>query len=249
MTITSITLPLDGVTLELLRIPPGKFMMGSPETEPGRFTNEGPQHLVRIAGEFYLGKHPVTQAQWRAVMGDNPSYFKGDDRPVECVSWEDCWKFCTIVNERTGPLTIRLPSEAEWEYACRAGTTTPFFYGETISPEQANFDGGFLKATHRGKTTRIGMFSANAFGLHDMHGNVQEWCDDRWHQNYDGAPSDGSVWTTDDYDGGGFTHVLRGGSWFSFADCVRSAYRNRHWANDRYNYVGFRPAANVMIDI
>ena len=220
--------------------------MGSPETEARRFANEGPRHLVRIAREFYLGKYPVTQAQWRAVMGDNPSHFKGDDLPVENVSWEECRKFCAVVDEKTGCLKIRLPSEAEWEYTCRAGTTTPFFYGETISTEQANFDGRFSETTHRGETTQIGMFPPNAFGLHDMHGNVQEWCDDRWHQNYDGAPSDGSVWTTDDYDGGGFTHVLRGGSWFSFANGVRSAYRNRHEASNRHNYAGFRLAAHVI---
>jgi formylglycine-generating enzyme required for sulfatase activity len=160
-------------------------------------SDEGPQHRVTIQS-FWMGKYPITQRQWQAVMGENPSYFKGDNRPVENVSWEDVVAFCQRLSEKTGK-TYRLPSEAEWEYACRAGTTTPFYFGETITTDLVNYHGEYPYAAapegvYREETTEVGIFPPNAFGLYDMHGNVWEWCADPWHDNYNGAPTDGSVW-------------------------------------------------------
>jgi formylglycine-generating enzyme required for sulfatase activity len=236
-----------GVPLELVLIPAGEFLMGSPESEPSRYDDEGPQHLVQIARPFYLGKYQVTQAQWRAVMGDNPSYFRGDNLPVENVSWEDCRRFCDTVGQRTGR-QVRFPSEAEWECACRAGTSTPSFFGETISTDQANYNGTRpygegLTGEDRQKTTPVGMFPPNAFGLYDMHGNVWEWCEDVWHDDYADAPNDGSAWTTGGQGGG---RVLRGGSWLSYVPNVRSACRIRGGADGRYDNDGFRLAAEVF---
>ncbi|NJM62144.1 MAG: formylglycine-generating enzyme family protein [Oscillatoriales cyanobacterium RU_3_3] len=173
-----------GILLEMVYIPGGTFMMGSPNSEAGRDDDESPQHQVTVSA-FYAGKYPITQAQWGAVMGDNPSYFKGEKRPVEQVSWYDAVEFCEKLSETTGK-TYRLLSEAEWEYACRAGTTTPFHFGETITPELVNYNGN--------ESTDVGSFPPNAFGLYDMHGNVGEWCSDKWLDNYDGAPTDGSSW-------------------------------------------------------
>ncbi|OAD22617.1 serine/threonine protein kinase, partial [Candidatus Thiomargarita nelsonii] len=188
---------VNGVAIEMVYVPGGTFLMGSPETEEGKYDDEGPQHQVTIA-PFYMSKYPVTQAQWQAVMGNNPSEFKGENRPVEQVSWDDAVAFCQKLSEITGK-DYRLPSEAQWEYACRAGTTTPFYFGETITTDLANYDGHFNYAsepegTYREETTSVGIFPPNAFGLYDMHGNLWEWCADPWHHNYQGAPSDGSVW-------------------------------------------------------
>jgi formylglycine-generating enzyme required for sulfatase activity len=168
-----------GVILEMVYIPGGTFMMGSSE-----YSSEKPQHKVTIQ-PFYMSKYPVTQAQWEAVMGNNPSWFKGENRPVENVSWHEAVAFCQRLSEMTGK-RYGLPSEAQWEYGCRAGTTTPFCFGETITTDLANYN--------RGETTDVGSFPPNAFGLYDMHGNVWEWCADPWHENYEGAPSDGRVW-------------------------------------------------------
>ncbi|MEB3825989.1 formylglycine-generating enzyme family protein, partial [Phormidium sp. CCY1219] len=203
----------QGIGLEMVRIPAGTFIMGSPQTESGRDKNEGPQHQVKVP-EFFIGKYPVTQAQWQAVMGNNPSYFTGDNLPVENVFWHDAVAFCEQLSEKTGRV-YRLPSEAEWEYACRAGTTTPFHFGETITPELANYNGNYPyaeeeKGEYRKKTTPVGNFPPNAFGLQDMHGNVWEWCQDTWHANYNGAPSDGSAW---DWGGDSGYRMRRGGSW------------------------------------
>ncbi len=166
--------------------PPGTFLMGSPPSEPQRWDDEQ-QHRVTLSKGFWLGVTPVTQAQWQAVMGSNPSHFQGDDRPVEEVSWDDCQEFCKRLAERDGQ-RYRLPTEAEWEYACRAGTTTPFHFGATLSTEQANYDGNYTygegkKGKYREETTPVGSFPANAWGLHDMHGNVWEWCQD-WYGPY-----------------------------------------------------------------
>jgi formylglycine-generating enzyme required for sulfatase activity/tRNA A-37 threonylcarbamoyl transferase component Bud32 len=214
----------NGVSLEMVKIPGGRFLMGSPETEAKR-DDEGPQHYVNVP-EFFMGKYTVTQAQWQAVMGNNPSYFKGKNRPVERVSWNDATEFCQKLSKKTGR-DYRLPSEAEWEYACRGGTTTPFYFGETITPELVNYNGRYTygngpKGKYRGETTDVGNFPPNSFGLYDMHGNVWEFCQDVWHDNYDGAPVDGSAWLN----GGNSSHrVCRGGSWFNYPRWCRSADR------------------------
>ncbi|RKZ36581.1 MAG: hypothetical protein DRQ49_17710 [Gammaproteobacteria bacterium] len=220
-----------GVTLDMVYIPGEKFTMGSPETEKGRESwqkgTESPQHPVTVPS-FFMGKYPVTQSQWQAVMGNNPSYFKGENRPVEKVSWHDAVKFCQQLSEKTGK-EYRLPSEAEWEYACRAGTTTPFYFGETITTDLANYNSNY--------TTDVGSFPPNAFDLYDMHGNVWEWCADAWHDNYEGAPSDGSIWEKEKGQ-----PVVRGGSWINDAEGVRAENRDRYSHDFRNYFVGFRLA-------
>ena len=245
----------NGVILEMVSIPGGSFVIGSPDGEKEREDGEGPQHRVTVP-EFFMGKYPVTQAQYQAVMGDNPSDFKGDNLPVESVFWYDAELFCKKLAERTGRL-YRLPREAEWEYACRAGTTTPFHFGETIAAELANYHSNNTYASEpkgefRGKTTPVGSFKvANAFGLFDMHGNVWEWCQDSWHENYQGAPTDGSAWIADksiDQD-----RVMRGGAWDDLPRYCRSGarnndspeFRNDGWRNSR----GFRVIAEVAADV
>ena len=196
--------------IPLALIPAGSFLMGSPEDEPGRSMAEGPQHKVTL-GSFFMAQTPITQAQWREVAGwqklerdlnPDPSNFKGANRPVEMVSWFDALEFCRRLSQRTGR-NYTLPSEAQWEYACRAGTTTPFHFGATISPDVANYDGNYTygtgsKGIYREQTTDVASFPANAWGLHDMHGNVWEWCLDEWHDSYEGAPTDGSAWMEGD---------------------------------------------------
>jgi eukaryotic-like serine/threonine-protein kinase len=215
-----------GVTLEMVEIPVGDFMMGSLAGEIGRSNSEEPQHRVNVAG-FFMGRFAVTQAQWQTVMGNNPSKFTGKNLPVERVSWNDAQAFCKKLNQQTGR-TYRLPSEAEWEYACRAGTTTPFHFGLTITPELANYDGNYThgsgpKGQHRKRTTPVGSFAANGFGLYDMHGNVWEWCLDHWHGDYTGAPTDGSAMVRGDSS----LKVLRGGCWDYNPWFCRSARRTR----------------------
>ena len=248
----------NGIQLEMVMIPSGSFMMGSPETEEGSNDDERPQHQVTIKA-FCLGKYQVTQAQWKAVAAFpqvnkelklDPSRFKGDGstsltnhRPVEQVSWEDAVEFCDRLSRHT-KRQYRLPSEAEWEYACRAGTTTPFHFGETITTDLVNYNGNYTygqgsKGVYRKETTEVGSFGvANNFGLYDMHGNVWEWCQDSWHSNYKGAPTDGSAWL--DNKESSNRKLLRGGSWsYNPADC-RSAYRYYY---DLVNYnhnIGFR---------
>ena len=244
--------PMDDIPLEMVYVPESEFLMGSPETELGRQENEGPQHKVKVSA-FHMSKYPITQRQWRVValldpvdmpLELNPSCFKGDDLPVERVSWNAALEFCKRLSRQTGDC-YRLPSEAEWEYACRAtqdGISIPFYFGETISTEQANYNGqeAYGKGetgVNREQTTTVGSFPANAFGLHDMHGNVWEWCDDVWHDNYEGAPINGSVWAQ----GGEPGHrVLRGGDWlFSPKDC-RSARRLHFSSGLDYILTGFR---------
>ncbi|NES00603.1 MAG: SUMF1/EgtB/PvdO family nonheme iron enzyme, partial [Symploca sp. SIO1B1] len=225
----------NGVTLEMVAIPRGKFMMGSPTSEKGRRESESPQHKVTVQ-PFFMGKYPVTQAQWKAVaalpkinrdLETEPSYFKGDNLPVEQVSWYDAVEFCARLSKKTEH-TYRLPSEAEWEYACRAGTTTPFHFGETITSELANYGGiktynSEPKGELRKQTTPVGHFQvANAFGLYDMHGTVWEWCADSGHDNYQGAPTDGSAWNNNNNN---HSRLLRGGSFIFFPAYCRSAYR------------------------
>jgi formylglycine-generating enzyme required for sulfatase activity len=237
--------------LELVAIPGGTFLMGSPEDEADRIEEEGPQHEVEIQ-PFFMGKYPVTQAQWRFVATQlpqiqqalipSPSRLVENNHPVARVSWLEVQEFCARMSVITGRI-CRLPTEAEWEYACRAGTTTPFHFGQTISPELANYDGNYAygqgkKGKYRYETSSVGSFRvANGFGLYDMHGNVWEWCLDHWHKNYKGAPTDGSTWiNSNDTD----SRVLRGGSW-SFDPCnCRSAYRRGSSTADRYYDFGFR---------
>ncbi|MEG4442781.1 bifunctional serine/threonine-protein kinase/formylglycine-generating enzyme family protein [Microcoleus sp. AT9_B5] len=231
----------NGITLEMMAIPGGSFVMGSPNTQAGRSNDEEPQHTVNVTS-FFMGKYEVTQEQWEAVMGNNPSYFKGGKLPVEQVSWNDAVQFCQKLSQKTGK-NYRLPSEAEWEYACRAGTTTPFYFGETITPDLVNYDGrdpygAASKGLYRAKTTDVGSFPPNAFGLYDMHGNVLEWCSDRYHSNYNGAPTDGTSWET----GTDGRRVQRGGSWSNNAVSCRSAYRLYDSAVSRWRLRGFRVA-------
>ncbi|GGA32113.1 formylglycine-generating enzyme family protein [Okeania sp. KiyG1] len=244
----------NGVTLEMVKIPAGRFLMGSPETEAKRRDSESPQHYVDVP-EFFMGKYLVTQAQWQAVMGkknfwqvimrtrneNNPSRFKGTNRPVERVSWNNATKFCQKLSQITGK-KYSLPTESQWEYACRARTSTPFYFGKTITSELANFNGNYTYADepegkYRQETTDVGIFPPNSFGLYDMHGNVWEWCADDWHDNYEGAPTDGSVWL----DGNDSYPLLRGGSWISYPYYCRSAYRSYDVRRDDLgNYIGFR---------
>jgi formylglycine-generating enzyme required for sulfatase activity len=228
-----------GVTLELVRIPAGTFIMGSPSYESMR-GNDEIQHAVTISRPFYMGIYEVTQAQWQAVMGNNPGFFRGGDHPVEQVSWDDALEFCRKLSAQTGR-KVRLPTEAEWEYACRAGTTTAFNTGGTISAEQANYDGDYTygggrKGVYRKKTTPVGIFPANAWGLYDMHGNVWEWCSD-WYGKYDRtAPEDPQGISSETY------RVIRGGSWHNNPGYFRSAFRYRSDPGNRSYDLGFRVA-------
>jgi formylglycine-generating enzyme required for sulfatase activity len=251
----------DGVSLPLIAIPAGEFVMGSPVDEPKRQDTEGPQHRVRLE-EFLMGQTPITQAQWRLVarlvppLGQrwerelplNPSQFSGqpdsDQRPVEQVSWQQAIEFCRRLSALTGDL-YTLPSEAQWEYACRAGTTTPFAFGETITPGLANYSANYTyanspKGEYRQQTTPVGSFPANAWGLKDMHGNVWERCLDHWHANYEGAPIDGSAWLNKHADASDMSRLLRGGSWDLLPRNCRSAYRNFSLPVNAINFVGFR---------
>ena len=237
----------NGVILEMVQIPRGTFLMGSPESEEDRASNEGPQRQVTVPS-FFMGKYPLTQEQYQAIMGDNPSSFKSkgstfapptNQHPVETVSWNDAVTFCERLSQKTGK-TYRLPSEAEWEYACRAGTTTPFYFGENITPHLVNYNGNYPygsapKGEYRQQTTDVGSFPPNAFGLYDMHGNVWEWCLDDWVDNYNNAPIDGSAVTNQNGD-----NVLRGGSWGYFAKSCRSAHRFSYSRDYRHGSFGFR---------
>ncbi|WP_414619395.1 SUMF1/EgtB/PvdO family nonheme iron enzyme [Calothrix sp. CCY 0018] len=253
----------NGITLEMVSISGGSFMMGAPRNEEASRDNEHPQHKVNIQ-QFFMGKYQVTQEQYQVITGKNPSHFQGKKRPVERVTWYDAVEFCEELSKLTGK-QYRLPSEAEWEYACRAGTTTPFHFGETITTDLANFRGtdvdylwklyrgnygnGF-KGAFREQTTDVGTFPfpANSFGLYDMHGNVWEWCLDDWHDNYQGAPTDGSAWF-DDNDNisqkTGFV-CLRGGSWNDDPEFCRSASRDYSFTRGNVSLnVGFRVVCGV----
>ena len=215
-----------GVHIPMVSIPAGTFMMGAPQLEDGSSDAQRPQHRVSVRS-FYMGKSPVTQAQYEAVMGNNPAYFQGGDRPVETVSWHDAVEFCQKLSQLTDRY-YRLPSEAEWEYACRSGTKTAFYVGDSIDLAVANY--------RSQETTVVGSFPANAYGLNDMHGNILEWCADNYHGNYIDAPTDGSAWSND----ANPTYILRGGSWYSKASYCRSAARIYYQPNHRCSYFGFR---------
>ena len=228
----------NGVYLDMAYISGGKFIMGSPSSEKDSYDSERPQHEVKVPS-YWMGKYAVTQKQWEAVMGNNPSYFKGAKPPVEKVSWNDCQEFCQKLSSKTGK-DYRLPSEAEWEYGCRAGTTTAFHTGETITTNLANYDGDYTyaeegKGVYRQVTVEVGTFPPNAFGLYEMHGNVWEWCEDGWH-GYKAIPRDGRAWT-DNHSQQPY-RVLRGGSWGSNPNNCRSANRNNRGYD--VSNVGFR---------
>ena len=241
----------NGLPLEMVAIPGGKFSMGTPGAEKNSKDNELPQHQVAVKS-FFMGKFPVTQAQWRAVaalpkidrdLNPNPSKFPGNNRPVDTVSWDEAIEFCQRLSKKTGK-KYRLPSEAEWEYACRAQTTTPFHFGETLTTNLANYDGlkysyaSEPKGIFRNQTQPVGSFSPNAFGLYDMHGNIWEWCFDHWHVNYEGAPKNGRAWLSNSSN----QRVLRGGSWHSAPWNCRSSRRENDVAHLKYHTVGFRVA-------
>ena len=245
------------IELDMILVPGGRFLMGSPDTELNRQPSESPQHSVTVP-TFFMGRYPITQIQWEVIsalpkvhrkLKPAPSRFKGNNRPVEQVSWHDAVEFCDRLSQlvesrlsrKTGR-TYRLPTEAEWEYACRAGTTTPFHLGETITSDLANYDGTRThgqgsKGINRAKTTEVGSFPPNPFGLCDMHGNVWEWCLDHWHDHYEGAPTDGSAWLKEDKNA---SRVSRGGSWGYYLQDCRSAYRSRNNPDFRYDFNGFR---------
>jgi uncharacterized protein (TIGR02996 family) len=253
---------VNSIGMRFALVPPGSFLMGSPEDEEGRYDDEGPQHDVEITRAFYLGVFPVTQAQWQTVMGNNPSFFsssgggkrkvKGmntDDFPVEQVSWEEAWDFLTklalLEKEREQGRVYRLPTEAQWEYACRGGacSSTPFHHGNSLSSTQANFCGdrpygGARKGPYLKRTCKVGSYRPNAFGLFDMHGNVHEWCQDWYDKDYykvsprrdPQGPSRGSYL------------VFRGGAWDCAAVYCRRASRTCLGPSDRSNSLGFRVA-------
>jgi len=208
----------NSIGMEFVLIPAGEFDMGSPSTEKSRYSNEGPIHYVSISKAFYLGKYEVTQEQWCEVMGTNPPYFKGDDLPVETVSWNDAQNFVKKLNEKEVTEKYRLPSEAEWEYAARAGTTTRYSFGNDDSDLG---DYAWYDSNSGSKTHSVGQKKPNPWGLYDMHGNVWEWVQDRYHSSYDGAPTDESAWE----DGSGSDLVIRGGRWRINASYCRSASR------------------------
>ncbi len=259
------TLP-GGVVLDVVPIPAGEFWMGQTEAEKAElirqageenyqkyYARENPRHRVQVPS-FWLGKYAVTQAQWRAIAGlpkvkidlkADPSQFKGDDLPVEHVSWDEAVEFCDRLTHHTNH-PYHLPTEAEWEYACRGGSETPFYFGETITPELVNYNGNYPysqapKGTYRQKTTPVGSFPPNRYGLYDMHGNVWEWCQDHWHENYEGAPNDGSAWLSSDERK---ARLGRGGSWVNNARNCRCAIRFRYEPDLRLDVLGFRVAAS-----
>ena len=235
-----IAIEIGGVAYRFRYINPGTFLMGSPKTEEERSGNEV-QHEVTITEGFWLGETPCTQALWEAVMGTNPSDFKGPDRPVDSVSWHDAMAFIKKLNGMEPALALRLPTEAEWEYACRAGTTTPFSFGANITTDQVNYDGenpyaGGVKGSYRGKTVDVKALPHNDWGLYQMHGNVWEWCSD-WY-----GPYPTNAVTNHIGPGHGEYRVLRGGCWFNDGRFVRSACRGYRLPSVRDDYYGFRLA-------
>ncbi len=222
----------NSIGMEFVLIPAGEFNMGSPSNEVGIDNEESPVHRVKIANGFYIGKYEVTQKQWRKVMENNPSNFKGDNLPVEQVSWNDAQDFIKKLNEKEGANKYRLPSEAEWEYAARAGTKTSYSFGDD---ESKLGDYAWYDANSGSKTHDVGQKKPNPWGLYDMHGNVWEWVQDSYYSNYNGAPTDGSAWEGDVSD-----RVRRGGSWnFNTWGC-RSAFRDDFAPAYRYFNLGFR---------
>jgi len=227
----------SAANLVMIWVEPGTFMLGSPasEIEVGR-TKADTQHQVTLTQGFYLGKHEVTQAQWERVMGNNPSKFKGGNRPVEMVSWKEAVEFCKKLTEMEKEakrvpegMAYQLPTEAQWEYACRAGTTTAYSWGDTITKTNANYSDSGLK-----QTCDVGQYPANQWGFHDMHGNVYEWCADKYH-DYPGGAARDPVGPS-----GGLRRVKRGGSWNRTADIARCAFRTGSFPAYSFDILGFR---------
>jgi formylglycine-generating enzyme required for sulfatase activity len=254
----------NSIGMKLVRIPAGKFVMGSPATEAEREAGEA-QHEAAITRPFYLGVHTVTQGQFQKVMGKNPSFFHPKnggslDHPAEQVRWGEARQFCKSLSElpeeKKAGRTYRLPSEAEWEYACRAGTTTAFHVGDALSSEQANFNGNFPyggaeRGPFLGRTAKVGSYPPNAWGLHDMHGNVLQWCNDWYDADYykkspkenPRGPEKGAVPTGFD---SFFFVVVRGGCWLDEGQACRSARRFRLQQSEPYRWTGFRVACDVV---
>ena len=240
--------------LSMVYIPQGKFIMGASPKEKYSSDRERPLHQVKVT-DFFLGEYPITQTQWRKVaklpqvkreLKLNPSHFKGDNFPVESVSWLEAREFCDRLSAYTGK-KYRLPSEAEWEYACRGNTGTPFAYGDTLTSELADYASTYAYALETGSpyrkgTTKVGSFMPNAFGLYDVHGNVREWCDDPWHQNYQGAPRNSKTWNKG---GNKSWRTLRGGSWANKSSHCRSAHRSGYPENLLNRAIGFRVAMDL----
>jgi formylglycine-generating enzyme required for sulfatase activity len=241
----------DDVKMKLVWIKPGKFMMGAPKDEMSRRDNEGPQHQVEITKGFYMGVNEVTQEQYQNVMRKNPSNFQGPKWPVEMVTWEEAMEFCQVLNEgksRRGK-AVDLPTEAEWEYACRAGTTEPFCFGKSLSSRQANFDGnypygGASAGLCLNGTVEVGKYAPNKFGLYDMHGNVGEWCKDYFKESYYGESPQGDPQGPSSAN----LRVIRGGSWYDPAIQCRSAYRWGAAFNVRNSQTGFRVVVRISQD-
>lgn len=241
------TVSVNGADIVMVYIPAGEYLMGSPETEAMRQSDEGPQHRVVINKSFWMGKYEVTQGQCIAVMGQNEAWFEeGEDYPIEWISWDWVQNFIQKLNEETG-LKFRLPTETEWEYACRAGTTTPFHYGESIGSDQANFNGNFphgdaKKGVYREGTCPVGSFQPNAWDLYDMHGNVWEWCEDVYKADIYSHPE---LYTKNDignpvYSGEGAQRVFRGGGWLGNGVALRSASRSHELQQYSLPFIGFR---------
>ena len=245
----------EGVVLTLVKVPAGQFWMGSPSDEEERRDVESPRHLVQLS-EFWIGKYPVTQHQWQRVaalpkaqqdLEPRPSRFEGNQHPIERVSWDDAQEFCHRVSQQTRQ-TVGLPSEAQWEYACRAGSDTPFAYGPTLNSQIANYNADYTYGNgetgkFRGTTTPVGQFPANNWGLFDMHGNVLEWCEDAWFPNHDGAPTNDTARTLNksvSY------KTVRGGSWINNPRSCRSALRYPYSHGDHYYYLGFRVVCSLQ---
>lgn len=224
-----------GVSMTFSFIPPGSFLMGGVVED-----EEKPVHKMTLTRGFFMGIYPVMQAQWNAVMESDPSNFKGTNLPVEQVSWEDCQEFCKkLTADMKGYERVQLPTEWEWEYACRAGTTSEYHFGDVITPNLANYDGDYSwndspKGEYRETTTEVGSFPSNAWGLYDMHGNVWEWCSD-WYGEYSADDqTDSQVQSNGQY------LVVRGGSWDSNPLGCRAAYRRRSEPAIRFDHIGFR---------
>ncbi|MDG4603514.1 MAG: formylglycine-generating enzyme family protein [Defluviicoccus sp.] len=250
---------------EMVVIPAGEFLMGSPESERGRYDDEGPQHRVTIGSRFALGRYPVTVGEYRKFVevtshrheggmhvwtGSNwkqdaskswqdPGFAQADRHPVVGVSWHDAVTYCEWLANETGQ-PYRLPSEAEWEYATRAGTTTRFSWGDAITPQNANYAESWLH-----KTTEVGAYPANPWGLYDVHGNVWEWVEDVWHNNYEGAPTDSSAWTESEGNNSSSRRVTRGGAWIDGPRHLSSAIRDGLELQFRFINQGFRVARTL----
>ncbi len=251
---------------EMVVVPPGDFMMGSPDSEEKRYYSEGPRHKVTIANKFAVGKFEITRAQFATFVNEtghdigkkcrtfeekkwkerfnrsyeNPGFRQDDTHPAVCVNWDDAKAYTRWLSRKTKK-TYRLLSEAEWEYVARANAITPFWWGKSISTARANYDGNYIyngsRGQHRKKTVSVDSFQPNNFGLYNVHGNVWEWVEDCWHKNYHGAPKDGTIWTKD---GDCKRRVLRGGSWNDSPAILRSANRDRINSRYRDNDTGFR---------